>query len=252
MQIRVGLIVIRRWVTIDWRYNMRREIDVKFAKYLQGKSVAIVGRASYLRYLKQADWIDSHDVVARLHKGVPYDGTNGHPTWYYNRAFVDPDLQRMMGSRVNVFIKTLHDITDVDLAKDILKAFKEAGGKFITNELPYHGDCKFVNPEVEKLVGEVRTFSWEDERELQRAIGAISLTGTNAIADIINHDVGPVYITGIPCFLDIMDAGKRPELLPEEITKEVCVKNLRYIHSIVRQRNITVDDTMSELFLKYC
>ena len=47
-------------------------LNEEFAAYLENKSVAIVGRSG-IHELVQGEFIDSHDVVVRVHYMVPYN-----------------------------------------------------------------------------------------------------------------------------------------------------------------------------------
>lgn len=229
-----------------------KDIDRRFFEYLKGKSVAIVGRSNSLRFEKQAELIESYDIVARLHQGQPYLGTESHPGWDTRNYFVPDNLHKMVGTRTNIFMGSMYQITDVDYAKRILNVFKKAGGEFITNELPYNAKDGFLSPEVEQLVGEVHNWSQAEQESLEEEIGDFPLVGTSAIMDIVSRDVGDVYVTGFPCFMDYLDLGIRPETLRDQVTEKVCVNNLRYLCSVARRKNIKVDKTMKDLFYKYC
>ena len=57
----------------------------QFRDLIEGKSVAVVGRGTYLGDVEQAAVIDSHDVVARIHSPLP------HPHHQYDSWHLDPD-----------------------------------------------------------------------------------------------------------------------------------------------------------------
>ena len=227
-------------------------VDERFADYLKGKSVAIVGRAEYLRTMEQGALIDSYDVVVRLHKPPPYLENNPHPPWAWNDAFVPPELQPMLGKRVDVLYINVFYPGNQEWIESMLNSFQSAGGKFIANENPSNARDGFPNKRIAELLdGKIHHVTAEEERQLDRAIGKWPLVGTVAVNDIISHDVGTAYITGYPCFLDVRSRHDKPiHEEPEEF--DLLVANLRYICLTARERGFKFDSVMDNLFEKYC
>lgn len=253
---------------------MPEAVDEAFKRYIEGRSVAIVSRAGYLREIAQGHIIDSYDIVVRFHKPLPYIGLESHPPWYENYShFVPTDLQKNVGQRADIFYFNVYNLDGPDERapslrwfKKIFKLFRKAGGRFLAYELPnyapiekagkihYEDRQQFDSKEAEALYSSIlHQFSHREMNRLRKDIGDPVLVGTAGIQDIINNEPRSVYVTGFPCFLDYnLDGSERPEGLGPKITQKAGVDNLRYLHSLPGCVDIRFDGVMEELFDRYC
>ena len=70
---------------------------------IEGKSVAIVGRAEYLNDLEQGELIDSHEVVIRVQSNLPYPSPKFEIEFDTDKSFVPTDFHSRLGKRTTIF-----------------------------------------------------------------------------------------------------------------------------------------------------
>ena len=99
-------------------------MNEEFAAYLDGKSVAIVGRAN-LDDLEQGDKIDSYDVVVRMHHPLPYVPKDSpyFPVEHEYKGFnfnYPEHWKKRIGARTDIFyLSDLEDNSVALAAKDL-------------------------------------------------------------------------------------------------------------------------------------
>ena len=230
------------------------ELNVEFSNYLYGKSVAIVGRAN-LHDLEQGEFIDSHDVVVRVHSAIPY-----HPDYKEEFVFradaligrVPEEWVRYIGSTTNIlyhrirgdasfFLKT----GDVDDAtKELVRSFTETGGRFLCfyDLNPIH-----IRHAVVQKIGRVRYLDYALLANLALEVGVnVILPGINAIGDILRQPIKSAYITGFPCYFN--------EYMNHKLSKKERpeVRNLRFLNRLVQDDRVSFDKNMLALFREHC
>lgn len=223
-------------------------LDAEFAEYVRGKSVALVG-VSALDNLEQGDFIDSHDVVARLHSPIPYPGNVGYqarsdlgiaPDWR-TPSFVPDEWQSRIGKRVNVFY---HKEFSPSRMKRLLHLFQNAGGEFLS--VPYAANLWSAKcPEVRKMAS-CRYLTNDHFLNTTEVVGDIVYAGSIVIADILRHDIQSLYITGFPTMLE--KDGILHSAVPRS-THYMGFKNFDWIRELCCDyEEITTDSNMTALF----
>lgn len=169
--------------------------------FLNGKRVAIVGPASYLKHLDTGPFIDSFDVVVRINRGTElinaYSNSIGRRTdILYNCLIKSPDN----GGDLNIKRYHAHGIQWVSTipGSDI------------------NGVCK--SQRLHKMVSRIDVFKIKrnfkfhimDHKEysmLNIQIESRANTGFAAIFDLLSHGVAELYVTGFSFYLDSFMAG---------------------------------------------
>ena len=224
------------------------ELDNAFAEYLKGKSVALVG-VSALDDLEQGDFIDSHDVVARVHSPIPYPGNAGftprielgiEPDWEIP-SFVPGEWQSRIGSRVNVFY---HKEFYPELMPKLLELFYAAGGKFLSIE--YAGNLNSYSCVDVRRFAPCRYLTNDHWLNTMEAVGDMAYAGSIIIADILRHDIKSLYITGFPTMLE--KDGTLHAAAPK-LRHYMTFMNIDWIRRLCRDyEHITSDRNMHNLF----
>lgn len=232
-----------------------RRLDKEFTAYLKDKSVAIVGRSG-IHDMEQGEFIDSHDVVVRLHNVVPYyPGT----TQLENEVvpennpvtvgqFVPPDWHSRVGKRVDIFYHKIsypkwkdHDGGEANWIKRFLKIFEDAGGRFLCQDGTRTQDDTALHYVQDYTL--VRYVNWELKGAVASAIRDKPLAGTVVIADILRHSVKSAYITGFPCACDGIVRSDLPH------SECQCRKpNLNFIYNLSKDDRVTCDSYMQRIF----
>ncbi len=219
-------------------------LDKEFAKYLNGKTVAIVGRSS-LHNLEQGDYIDQFDVVVRMHDRVPYHPGQQEPP-YQMPPFVPEEWHPRIGRRVNIFYQKFRGGWEEHIKKHV-DAFREDGGRFFCCEQP--SNCNtFESLIVQKFI-KTRYISLEHILNTIAQVGIRPFAGTVVISDILRHYIKAAYVTGFPCFLDVDEYDPNHEKW--QPSQEACIANLKFIKQLSCYEHISVDSVMQELFEQF-
>ena len=225
------------------KYNL---LDVSFRDYLQGKSVAVVG-CSGLDNVEQGEYIDSHDVVVRVHRPVPYAGFNApvpekdKPKWHYP-PFVPMEWQSRIGAKVNVFYhKEFHVIN----LERWLPAFQEAGGRFLC--LEYLENLWPVTYCKVRKYAPVRYLTNDHFVNVMEVIQGLPYAGSLIIGDILRHDIKSLYITDFPMFHKLDGTLISDRWVHEN--KEMNYMNLAWLRSLCESYDsISADTNMRTIF----
>lgn len=227
-------------------------LDREFADYLEGKSVAIVGRSG-IHDLEQGEFIDSHDVVVRVHWAVPYHPNEEAPidntkAAYNNPVevgqFVPEEWHSRIGKRVNILYHRIRRDDEVYMHR-WLEIFHRAGGRFFCSDSTASQDA-FGEAFPQRYV-EIRYVSWELKSDITLKICEKPDAGLVCIADILSYQVKEAYITGFLCFFDreidsrLPHTGARPRL-----------KALRFLCDLDHDERVTYDGPMQQLFDRHC
>lgn len=219
-------------------------LNREFAKYLEGKTIAIVGQSS-LHNLEQGDYIDQFDVVVRIHRRVPYHpGQQEHA--YKMPPFVPEEWQSRIGRRVNIFYQKFRGGSEEKIKKNV-DAFREDGGRFFCCEEPLN--CNTFESLIVQRYIKTRYISLEHILNTIAQVGSRPFAGTVVISDIVRHSIKAAYLTGFPCFLDIDEYD--PDHEKWRPCQEACITNLKFISQVSRYDHITVDSVMERLFKQF-
>lgn len=231
-------------------------LNHKFAKYLNGKSVAIVGRAGNLHKMEQGELIDSHDIVVRVHRIVPYrmdyyeeekqrvknkseyiDYEWFHRYSIFDHSFVPEDWHARIGRRTNIYYHRLRKKESV--TKEYLRKFEVDGGQFICFNIS--GKAHYGHVLIGQLA-DVRYLNIGFYLQIAEQIGDYPLAGTVAIADILRHNVQEAYISGFPCYFD-------NEV--DYVQYRSCRRDLQFLSDLRDTGRVTFDSHMLKLFDKH-
>ena len=222
------------------KYNA---LDDDFRDYLKGKRVAIIGRAA-LDNLEQGEWIDSHDVVVRVHQVIPYEGYTvpaEAPRWEYP-PFVPIEWQSRIGSKCSVFYhKEFHPPN----FSGLVTAFNEAGGRFLCHEY-LENLWSYSCVEIRKMAP-CRYLTNDHFLNVMEVVGDLPYAGSLIIGDLLRHDIKSLYFTGFPTMYQADGT-----LLPDEWiqqNKYMNFMNINWLRSLWRTYDdITTDSNMESLF----
>lgn len=176
-------------------------INSAYFEFLNGKRVAIVGPASYLKNLNTGPFIDNFDVVVRINRGM---------------ELIDA-YANSIGRRTDILYNCL--IKSPDNGGDLnIKNYHAHGVKWVST-IPgsdIYGVCK--SQRLHKMVSRIDVFklkrnfnfhvmNHKDYSTVNKHIGTRSNTGFAAIFDLLNHGVSELYVTGFSFYLDSFMAG---------------------------------------------
>ena len=243
--------------------NRNEWLNREFAEYLDGKTVAIVGRAG-IHEMVQGDFIDAHDIVVRVHYMVPYNPSDEvHPD-NVESPFNNPvkigqmipeDWKPIIGSRVNVFYHRLRR-PQTDFWAKFQEIFAAAGGQFLCNDSS-SAQTSWQDAFPQAFMP-VRYVSWELTSELRLEMQTYPLAGSICVADILSHNVKSAYITGFLCHFDEefpqynLPLYKRKEDGKYKWKLQPCHPDLRLLARMNKDNRVTVDSNMQFLFDKFC
>ena len=233
--------------------NGQTSINCRFEDYLEGKTVAIVGRAN-LHQLEQGEFIDSHDVTVRTHSIIPYTPENQGSKQVFSH--VPEEWKAIIGSRVDVLYHRMKydpgrwladKIVPPELEKHI-ETFYLQGGKFLCLEDPHPFPLRFLLP---NLVTEIRYINPAICAHLTLALQKESHVepGIVIIADILSHNIESAYITGFPCYFD-KTREQRTDLSRWDEVQDV--KELKFLWELSKLERVSFDPLMHDLFQVHC
>ena len=242
--------------------DLNTRLNRTFAYYLEGKSVAIVGRAG-IHEMEQGEFIDSHDVVVRVHWVVPYNPSDnflhGNTTSSPNDPvevgqMVPAEWQSRLGKRVNVFYHRLRQ-SKPRFWRQFIPIFQAAGGQFLCNDCT--GSQHIWQDAMARKYLPVRYVSWEIKDELRLEMEQEPLSGSVCIADILSHNVKSAYLTGFICHFNEdfphydlpLYAGEREKGRKQKARSRL--PDLRFLARMNKDERVTVDSNMQFLFDKY-
>ena len=231
------------------------DINKRFADYVRGKRFALVGKGAR-KEIVQGDYIDSFDVVARIHWPIPYHdrilpGTlsEDEPRIRWDPPpFVPLEWQPILGKKTHIFYTSIVGGGKRWRAA-IIEAFKADGGEFVVESHPGVYE-RAVTHRLAKSCS-ARQMTRDTYDVLGRELGSQAYGGTLAIFDICSHSVREVYLTGFPCFISDETPDGMTEAKPNAYT--VPLNDFRWIHNLVQnnQGRITIDSYMADMFEKY-
>lgn len=164
-------------VTPVKRYGVQAH---RYKDFLKGKTVVLVGPASYLGGKGLGEWIDSHDLVVRPNWGAP----------------VPPAMKGDYGSRTDILYKRLLKLGHIDFI-DLQEYYSEkmqwviAVDRGQQNTSQRYFENKMVGSSIQYLIERaMRT-------ELHQFLGTSPFIGMVALAHLLKHEVASVDIVGI-------------------------------------------------------
>lgn len=173
------------------RHN--RQMRNKLSSYLKGKRVAIVGPAPSVVGSKQAELINSYDVVVRLNKALP----------------VPKELREDVGTRCDILYNCMNPSEECGGIINI-STLKKCKVKYLIGAYPpvdKVGNTKLrIKTDTITFYTKNRSnwknFCYTDKGHFLKLWKHMRLpnTGTMAILDLLRFDIKELYITGITFF----------------------------------------------------
>ena len=200
--------------------------DKKYKNYLLGKSVALVGPASYLTDLSLGTTIDSYDVVVRVNRGIELidkygDHTGRRTDILYNCLIEHPDN----GGKIDIKFLKNHKVSWISTVPG-------SGPDGLCESNKLHGMVKVRTFLKIRMNFRCHVMDWRDYGELNKTVGCRANTGFAAIFDLLNHGVGSLFITGFSFYLDSFMSGYKNgcERDEEEFAFE-CFNSKRHLQA---------------------
>jgi hypothetical protein len=161
------------------------EYNKLFYKYVEGKTIALVGPAQSIIGTGKGDIIDKFDLVVRLNKSIP----------------LPSNIKNDIGSKSDIIYNSLNT-SDFPGENNLNpKLYKKYGVKFVCTSYPFnhnifHDDIlnyiykyKFELPL--KVMNDLKF------RNFEKSLGTRPYTGTCAIMDLLSYPIKYLYITGL-------------------------------------------------------
>jgi hypothetical protein len=161
------------------------EYNKLFYKYIEGKTIALVGPAQSIIGTGKGNIIDKFDLVVRLNKSIP----------------LPSNIKDDIGSRSDIIYNSLNT-SDFPGENNLNpKFYKKYGVKFVCTSYPFnhnvfHDDIlnyvykyKFELPL--KVMNDLKFKNFE------KSLGTRPYTGTCAIMDLLSYPIKYLYITGL-------------------------------------------------------
>ena len=238
-------------------HNIKTDNHESFGEYIQGASVAIVGRAEYLNDLEQGDLIDSHDVVIRAHSNLPYPSSKykfpiDNPT-----SFVPLSHHSLLGQKTEAFAPANLSYWDLDKIDDSLPKLIDRGCQWLIQHKIYNVPMAEDSPDkrwelsvidyISDKYLPVFVASPEVFDEVMRELDyCFPMPGTLLIEEIIRLNPRRLYVTGFTCYMDNKERWLSAEVSLARDHKPLY--DLRYLRNREREAIIETDDTMKTYF----
>ena len=227
----------------------------EFRDYLRGESVAIVGRAGYLTEYKLGEFIDSHDVVIRIHTWH----IHGQPQHFEDRVeyktnrlsykrFVPARYQINIGSRTDVLYLRLQWLVYADMSQ-IFDQLTHDGTSWIGVEtFTEMRDGAPQHHYIEKNYMPVHIIPIDFFGSLSARLNySHPLPGTLVSAFVAQTEASKIFIVGCPCYQD--KKGKEEHAKLELIGRHKTLTDFHYLRQLVgRDDRVTCDEVMQKLF----
>ena len=237
--------------------------------FFRGKSVAVVGRAAYLAHKEQGEFIDSHDVVVRIHcpKPYPYNQEDWERQWFQDArtlvggmgvppgesSFIPDDAQKYLGSKTHLFAPARF----LDTERKLEVIYSRLSGLGVEYVLQSHVSPRDDGRDEDRMAIEflnkyhipvhVCAKSTYAEAEM-RCEYVYAFPGIVLILEILKMDPLSLYATGFPCYTDVsVETSKsysKPFSFPlfhQSRNNMMALRNLAY------EFQLDVDSEMKEL-----
>ena len=235
-------------------YDLQSRLE-EFKQFLAGKSVAVVGRASYLKDLEQGSEIDSYDVVIRIHtwqihgepqefKGTPEDEKNRIST----RKYIPARYQKNIGSKTDVLYLRLQWINYSELSQ-VLELLKHDQTAWVGVET--FAEMRDGAPRhhyIEQHFMPVHVIPIDFYGNLSARLNySHPLPGTLIAAFLASTPASQIYITGCPCYQD--KKGKTEHAKLQIMGQHQTITDFHYLRQLIRRdERFTCDPVMGSLF----
>ncbi len=219
---------------------------------VEGKSVAIVGRAEYLNEIEQGELIDSHDVVIRTQSNLPWPSPAYELKFDNEESFVPRDFQHLFGTKTTAFAPTNMPHWPMDELQKVVPKLIERNCKCLIQHKIYNTvgakQIAVLDFIQDKYKIPIFCTPYEQFVDLVRALDyTFPMPGTLLIDYIKRHNPRSLYCTGFACYLDTNDVWLKCEVKVYRDHKPLY--DIRFLRDLVAQAdNVTVDDKLMTYF----
>lgn len=235
-------------------YDLQNRLK-EFKQFLADKSVAVVGRASYLKDLEQGHEIDSYDVVIRIHtwqihgepqefKGTPEDEKNRISA----RKYIPARYQKNIGAKTDVLYLRLQwiDYSELSQMLELLKHDQTAWVGVETFAEMRDGAPR--HHYIEQHFMPVHVIPIDFYGNLSARLNySHPLPGTLIAAFLASTPASRIYITGCPCYQD--KRGKTEHAKLQIMGQHQTITDFHYLRQLIqRDDRFTCDLIMESLF----
>ena len=175
------------WDDIQYLIN-NCSIDKNFSKFIQNKSIILVGPSPYMTNHERGNWIDSHDIVIRMNKSFP----------------ILKEHFKYIGSKTDVRWHCMNTYPRHG-GPYFIKEMKEKNVKWLCSQFPnnldyFHNDHLAIENQNKS---NINFHTWTDLEQYltyHHFLGTRMNTGTACVLDLLNYDFKSLHITGITFF----------------------------------------------------
>ena len=223
---------------------------------ISGKTVVFVGRAAYLAEKEQGDFIDSHDVVIRMHCNLPYpmtsydfDNSIADNPLPESISFVPDRFHKYIGSRCDIYFTGYLHPPNEHLDKHYT-FLKRAGIKQVVagnlRELMLKMDGqKLLGIEVIRdryMPVYITQFLYWAALQKRMGYHQQQMPGTLYIYELLQMEPKQFYATGFPCHLD------QESHYDARFNESDCIANMKCIGELAQNNEcFEIDSEMKEL-----
>jgi hypothetical protein len=158
-----------------------------FAKFIAGKSVAVVGPATTVIGTSQRDKIDSYDLVVRMNKALPIP----EPLW------------NDTGRRCDIFYHCMSELAN-EGGKIDKKVYSESGVKWFCSPYPnmeiFAKDFVSFQKNHSDIGIPFHAIDKDVFVKMRETMGTRPNTGMCIIADLMQSGASKIYVTGFSFF----------------------------------------------------
>ena len=219
---------------------------------IEGKSVAIVGRAAYLAEKQQGEFIDSHDVVVRVHCNIPHPHQAEKVTVPDDcESFVPLKFQRCLGTKTDAFAPTNLAHLRIPYIDTCYKRLSKIGCGYIIQHKFYNvitGPAVLILDYIADNYMSVYVAPVKHFMEVSRQMEyAFPLPGTLLIYELLKMQPRSLYATGFTCFQDSTKLTAAADAILVRNHKPVL--DLRFLRDTAqRDERFSIDSEMHHYF----
>ncbi len=166
-------------------FYSRKEINKKYAKFLDNKKVALVGPANRTKRTKQKSLIDSYDVVVRI-----------------NLGFNIPDhIQEDIGKRVDVLycaLSSFYFSHKIITGKQMLEFKNKHDMKWFIPTGAHREEVLKVASYNRKIKNgvDIRQIDRKSVKKINKCTSSKPTAGISTMWDLLSHNISELYIAG--------------------------------------------------------
>ena len=225
---------------------------MSLAKLVEGKSVAITGRAEYLNQMTQGEFIDSHEVVIRVQSNLPYPSPKYDIKFDNDKSFVPADFHSILGAKTTAFAPANMPYWGLSYSDTLIPELIKRGCKCLIQHKVYNmvgaAEVAAIDYIQDKYNIPVFVARYEHLVEIIRALDyTFPMPGTLLIDWVVRSRPKAVYCTGFACYQDTKDEWLKAEVKLARDHK--ALYDLRFLRDLVlRNANVTVDQELMNYF----